>query len=96
MFTGALSRQTLDSFKAAFGQWDLPWTGYVTEWDMFYIIRTLLDISEDDISDDGIIVLWGMLEQEENKQVRAQTLLALGGQRKAEPARFGGWSRSGR
>jgi len=96
MFTGALSRQSLDSLKAAFGQWDIPWTGYLTEWDMFYIIRTLLDISEDDISDDGIVVVWGMLEQEENKQVRAQTLLVLGGQKEPEPARFGGWSRSGR
>jgi len=90
----ALSGQTLDSMKQAFAQWDIPWTGYITEWDMLYIVRTLLDINEADIPDDGIVVVWGMLEQDESKRVRPQTLLALGGQK--EQARFGGWSKSGR
>lgn len=78
LLAAALSRQSVQSLRAATSNGN-----EFSEWDMIYIMRELLGISEDEISDDGVNFVWLKLETSGKGSGRAtiDDLLALGNYR---------------
>jgi len=90
----SLCRQTSDSIRAAFSKFGIPWTGLITEWDMLYVMRDLLQITEDEVSDDGIHLIWGLLEKTSASEIIVDELLRFGNGQKpldTQVDRFGAW-----
>mmetsp|Transcript_54805 Transcript_54805/g.102773 ORF Transcript_54805/g.102773 Transcript_54805/m.102773 type:complete len:1348 (+) Transcript_54805:158-4201(+) len=78
LLSSALSKQSGETMKAAYKNWDLPWDGNVSEWDFLLVFRRQLGISEEQICDDAVHACWTFLESSSGGQVSVGALLSLG------------------
>jgi len=77
LLSEALGRLSVADFASAYQGWDLPWAGFINELDLILVIRQLLNISEDQLSDDQAFSIWLSL-RDDYGQIPVEDFLALG------------------
>jgi len=73
----ALGRVGVGRFAEAFQEWDLPWLGLLSEFDVILVVRKLLNITEDQVSDDQVFALWQSMKDEDGL-ISVEDFAALG------------------
>merc|ERR1711907_151335 len=74
----ALSAQSIESIAKAYNDWNIPWTGMISEWELLSVVRQLLRLKEGEFNDDVVHTLWTSLDREGQGQIEATELLSLG------------------
>lgn len=73
-----LEKQSTETFAKAYKSWGVPWTGMISEWDLLVVVRKLLGLSEEQLDDDRVFVVWRTLDQACAGHIPVGALLALG------------------
>jgi len=78
LLSDALNATTVQDINYAYDQWDIPWSGTVSEWDFMTVVRDHLGITEVQLDDDGIYAAWKILDSAHTGHVEVRELLAFG------------------
>jgi len=73
----ALASIDEEKVAAAYKAWGWSWSGKISEFNLIRVVRELLCIAEDELSDDNVFSLW-LLTKQADGFVPVQNLLALG------------------
>lgn len=66
---------TLEDLRRAFEQWGWPWRGLITEWEWPRLVRELLQVPEDELSDDGLFTAWSKIDTQSAGEIDANALI---------------------
>jgi Ca2+-binding EF-hand superfamily protein len=77
LISRALGKESSETLAAAYSKWGIPWSGFVSEWDLLSVVRELLKISEDQMDDDTIYIIWRHLDSDGVGQVAVEEILQL-------------------
>eukprot|EP00913_Durusdinium_trenchii_P035901 g33593.t1 len=64
-----------EDLKRAYAERSWPWQGTVSEWEWPRVIREVLKIPEDELSDDGVFTAFTSLDKENVGEVCVDALL---------------------
>mmetsp|Transcript_41810 Transcript_41810/g.89101 ORF Transcript_41810/g.89101 Transcript_41810/m.89101 type:complete len:1075 (-) Transcript_41810:69-3293(-) len=74
----ALAAQTPKAFEDAYKSWGVPWQGQVSEWDLLSVVRRLLGLTEQRLSDDAVHAAWRALDRDGVGKVSVEAVLEWG------------------
>jgi len=75
MMAHGLSSVGVESLRDALESWGAEWNGFISEWDWQHIARQLLELNEDQVSDDALHGVWVELDHKDLGELEADLLL---------------------